>query len=201
MPNDNVKAVIEALLFVSETPLTLEQIKNVVGSFETSQIRQMLQDMSVEYEAQNRGVRITEVAGGFRMITPVALSPFLKKLYKAKRMERFSMPALETLAIIAYKQPVTRLEIESIRSVKNVDGMIKNLVEKEFIRVTGEKKAPGRPKVYGTTKQFLEYFGLKSLDELPKMEDFSKLAQEAAHNAAEKPAEASNEPKETTQTN
>jgi len=121
-----------------------------------------------------------ELAGGYQMITPPSLSPFVKKLYKDKRVERLSKPALETLAIIAYKQPVTRLEIESIRSVKNVDGMIKNLQDKEFIRVTGEKKAPGRPKVYGTTQQFLEYFGLKSLDDLPKIEDFTKLAEQKA---------------------
>ncbi|MCX5697305.1 MAG: SMC-Scp complex subunit ScpB [Candidatus Omnitrophica bacterium] len=192
MAEDNVKAVIEALLFVSEAPLTLEQIKNVLsGALETSRIRDLLQELNNAYKDQNRGLRIIEVAGGFRLITPPELSPFLKKLYKQKRVERLSRPALETLAIIAYKQPVTRLEIESLRNV-NIDGLVCTLSEKGFIRVAGVKKSPGRPKVYGTTKMFLEYFGLKSLEELPKMEDFAKLnalAELEVKDAAGEPAQ------------
>jgi segregation and condensation protein B len=171
---DNVKAVMEALLFASEAPLTLEQFKNVLSGFETDQIRDKLRELNDDYLSGSRGLRIIEVAGGFRLITPPELSPFLKKLYKQKRAERLSRPALETLAIVAYKQPVTRMEIESLRNV-NIDGMVSGLLEKGFIRVAGVKKAPGRPRVYGTTKQFLEYFGLKSLEELPKLEDFAKL--------------------------
>lgn len=178
-PLDNTMSLIEAMLFVSDAPLALDQFKRVLGSLETTQIRKMLEDLNSEYEQSNRGIRIVEVAGGFRMVTPQALSPFLKKLYKEKRVERLSKPALETLAIIAYKQPVTRLEVESLRNV-NVDHLISSLTEKEFIHIVGVKKAPGNPKVYGTTKQFLEYFGLKSLDDLPKMEDFSRMAQEQA---------------------
>jgi segregation and condensation protein B len=108
------------------------------------------------------------------MITQPDLAPFLKKLYKGRPVERLSKPALETLAIVAYKQPVTRLEIESIRDV-NVDGVVKNLLDKDLIRICGRKKAPGRPYVFGTTRQFLEYFGLKSLEELPKIENFSAM--------------------------
>jgi len=174
MTQDNVKAVIEALLFASDKPLTLEQIKNVLDNLETREIRALLEEMISEYEITNRGIRISEVAGGFQMITSSNLAPFIKKLYKQRRVERLSMPALETLAIIAYRQPVTRLEIESIRNV-NIDGIIKGLIEKDLIRVAGRKKAPGRPKVYGTSRQFLEYFGLKSLEELPKIENFPTL--------------------------
>ncbi len=163
-------------MFVSERPLMLEQLKAVLQGYDVKEIREMILALGQEYEQTNRGLRIMEVAGGFRMITPPDLASFLKKLYKERKVERLSRPALETLAIIAYKQPVTRLEIESIRSVKNVDSMIKTLEEKEFIKVVGEKKAPGRPKVYGTTRQFLEYFGLNSLENLPKVEDISKLA-------------------------
>jgi segregation and condensation protein B len=168
MSYDNIKAVIEALLFASEKPLTLEQIKNVLDSLDTPEVRRLLSEMQAEYESANRGVRIIEIAQGFRMVTAAALAPFLKKLYKQRRVERLSRPALETLAIIAYKQPVTKLEIESIRNV-NVDGVMQSLLEKDIIRVAGRKKAPGRPKVYGTTRQFLEYFGLKSLEDLPKI--------------------------------
>ncbi len=171
MTQDNTKAVIEALLFASEKPLTFEQIKDALDNIGTDEIRKNIEELRDEYEKTNRGIRIVEIAGGFQMITAPVFVSFLKKLYKKQRPEKLSLPALETLAIVAYKQPVTRREIEAIRNV-NVDGMIKGLLDKALIRVTGRKKAPGRPKVYGTTRQFLEHFGLRSLDELPKIEEF-----------------------------
>ncbi len=171
MSENNLKAVIEALLFASDKPLLIEQIRNVLDNLSADEVRNYLQELKSEYEQANRGIRIYEVAGGFRMIAASDYSPFLKKLYKSSRVERLSKQALETLAIIAYKQPVTKLEIESLRKV-NVDGMVSSLAEKNLIRVAGRKKAPGRPKVYATTRQFLEYFGLKSLEELPKIENF-----------------------------
>jgi len=174
MAQDNTKAVIEALLFASEKPLFIDQVKNVLDNLDTAAIRKIIEELAAEYETDNRGMRIMEVAGGFRMFTSVGLAPFLKKFYKQRKTERLSKPALETLAIIAYKQPLTRSEIETLRNV-NVDGVMKSLEEKTLIRITGRKDAPGRPLVYGTTRQFLEYFGLKSLDDLPKMEDFYKL--------------------------
>jgi len=171
MSENNVKIVIEALLFASEKPLMLEQIKDVLDNLPTDEIRKNIEELRGEYEKTNRGMRIVEIAGGFQMITAPLFASFLRKLYKGRRVEKLSTPALETLAIIAYKQPVTRLEIESIRNV-NVDGMIKTFLGKGLVRIAGRKKAPGRPKVYGTTRQFLEHFGLKSLDELPKIEGF-----------------------------
>jgi len=173
MSENNVKTVIEALLFASEKPLMSEQIKDVLDNLPTDEIRKNIEELRYEYEKTNRGMRIVEIAGGFQMITAPVFASFLRKLYKGRRVERLSTPALETLAIIAYKQPVTRLEIESIRNV-NVDNMIKSFVEKGLVRIAGRKKAPGRPRVYGTTRQFLEHFGLKSLDELPKIEGFLK---------------------------
>ena len=174
MPENNLKSALEALLFSSDKPLTLEQIKNALDTKETEQLHSVIQDLKSEYESANRGMRITEIANGYQMLTSSNFAPFLKKLYKERHVERLSKPALETLAIIAYKQPLTKNEIESLRNV-NVDGVVKSLLEKDLIRVSGRKKAPGRPFVFGTTRQFLEYFGLKSLEELPKMEDFSKL--------------------------
>jgi segregation and condensation protein B len=129
-----------------------------------------------EYEAQNRGIRVIEIAGGFQMITNSNFAPFLKKLFKNRYSDKLSKPALESLAIIAYKQPLTKSEIESLRNV-NVDGVMKSLIEKNLIRICGRKKVPGRPFVFGTTREFLEHFGLKSLSDLPKMEDFTVLAQ------------------------
>lgn len=174
MAQDNTRAVIEALLLTCENPLTLEQIKNILDSLDTAAIRQILEDLNSEYENANRGMRIIEVAGGFRMVTPAALAPFLKKLYKQRKAEKLSKPALETLAIIAYKQPLAKIEIQSLRNV-NVDGVIDSLLEKDLIHISGRKNSPGRPFVYGTTRQFLEHFGLKSLDDLPKVENFAQL--------------------------
>jgi segregation and condensation protein B len=170
--NQNTKNVIEALLFASEKPLLLEQIKKVLDDMDTNQIRQSLEELKSEYDTANRGIRICEVAGGFQMIANPYFVSFLKKLLRGPKANSLSKPALETLAIVAYKQPVTRLEIESLRKV-NVDSLVNNLVEKNLIRVGGHKKAPGNPKVYGTTREFLEYFGLKSLEELPKIECLS----------------------------
>lgn len=170
MPENNVKAVIEALLFSSDKPLRLEQIKEVLDSYETSEIRRLILELKSEYETSGRGIEIIEIAGGFQMATPKTLIIFLKKFFKSYRVEKLSRPALETIAIIAYKQPVTRKEIELLRGV-NTDGVVENLLDKELIRISGRRKTPGRPHVFGTTRKFLEYFGLKSLDELPKIQE------------------------------
>lgn len=206
MPESNLKSAIEALLFSSEKPLSLEQLRNALGSnLGSDEIRSLIEELKAEYESSQRGMRISEIAGGFQMVTSFVFAPFLKKLYKERRVERLSKPALETLAIIAYKQPLTKQEIESLRSV-NVDGVMKNLLEKDLIRISGRKKTPGRPYVFGTTRRFLEYFGLKSLEELPKMEDFAALAQakDAGQAQVEKAAitgEEKNEPKESAPAN
>ncbi|MDD5668957.1 MAG: SMC-Scp complex subunit ScpB [Candidatus Omnitrophica bacterium] len=189
MADTTVKSVLETLLFVSEKPLLIEQAKKVLSHMSADEIRTALEEMKTEYETTNRGLRITEVAGGFRMVTAPNLLPFLKKFFaKEPRADRLSSPALETLAIIAYKQPVTRLEIESLRKV-NIDGLMKTLLQKNLIRVAGRREAPGRPQVFATTRQFLEYFGLKDLSELPKIEDFAALVEKQ---------EMANEPVKTT---
>jgi len=176
MSENNTKSVIEALLFSSDRPLSIEKMRDALGNLDTLQVQSSIQELMAEYEQSNRGLRIIEIAGGFQMITAAVAAPFIKKLYKVRRVERLSKPALETLAIIAYKQPLTRHEIELLRNV-NVDGVMKSLLDKDLIRISGRKKAPGRPYVYGTTKQFLEYFALKSLEDLPKMEDFPSMAE------------------------
>lgn len=195
MPEDNIKHALEALLFASEKPLTIEQARACLDNLDGAAVRKVIEDLKSEYEQANRGIRIIEVAGGFQMMTAANFAPFLKKLFKERHVERLSKPALETLAIIAYKQPLTRIEIKLLRNV-NVDGVMKSLEDKNLIRITGRKKSPGRPFVYGSTKQFLEYFGLKSLDDLPKMEDFSSMAakvEEKAQEETEPIAEETNE--------
>ena len=204
MAEDNAKSVIEALLFASEKPLTLEQVKKVLDNLDSLEIRRFIDELKIEYEQSNRGMRLIEVAGGWQMITHAGFAPFLRKMFKDRQAERLSRPALESLAIIAYKQPLTRSEIEDLRNV-NVDGVMKNLTDKNLIRICGRKKIPGRPFVYGTTKEFLVHFGLKSLEDLPKMEDFTAMAEKKEAEIepikeGEKPEEI-NEPEQTAQAN
>ncbi|MFA4992819.1 MAG: SMC-Scp complex subunit ScpB [Candidatus Omnitrophota bacterium] len=177
MEENNLKSAIEALIFASDKPATIEQIKKILGISEAGSVRKNIDELKAEYETQNRGLRIVEIAGGFQMIASTVFAPFLKKLFKCRFSDKLSKPALESLAIIAYKQPLTRAEIESLRNV-NVDGVMKSLLDKNLIRICGRKKVAGRPFVYGTTRQFLEHFGLKSLDDLPKMDDFTAMAKE-----------------------
>lgn len=191
--NSSYRSAIEALLFISEKPLLLEQIKTALEGLDTPKIREVILELKNEYENGSRGLCIEEVAGGFRMVTSPDAAPVLKKFYKQRDAQRLSVQALETLAIIAYKQPVTRLDVESLRGV-NVDGVVKTLLEKNLIRIAGKKDIIGRPFVYGTTRQFLEYFGLKSLDDLPKLEEFTKIMDEPA--AAAKLLSLSNRPEE-----
>jgi segregation and condensation protein B len=176
MEENNLKSAVEALIFASEKPITVEQIKKFLGGLDTPGINKIIEELMREYETQNRGIRIIEIAGGYQMITNSNFAPFLKKLFKNRYSDKLSKPALESLAIIAYKQPLTKAEIELLRNV-NVDGVMKSLLDKNLIRVCGRKKIPGRPFVFGTTREFLEHFGLKSLVDLPKMEDFTVLVQ------------------------
>jgi segregation and condensation protein B len=170
MPENNAKSAIEALLFASDRPLTMEQIMRVLDGLDAAVINGLLTELKNEYEQSNRGVRLVEIAGGYQIVTFAGFAPFLKKLFKERCAQSLSKPSLETLAIIAYKQPVTRLEIALLRNV-NIDGVMASLMDKNLIRITGRKKVPGRPFVYGTTRFFLERFGLKSLEELPKTEE------------------------------
>ena len=191
MEENNLKSAVEALIFASERPVTMEQMRRALGNSDTAVLRKIIDELKSEYETANRGFRLTEIAGGFQMITCPVFAPFLKKLYKERSADRLSKPALESLAIIAYKQPLTKSEIESLRNV-NVDGVMKSLLEKNLIRICGRKKVPGRPFVFGTTRQFLEHFGLKSLEELPKFEDFNALAKEAETRGEIEPVDAEN---------
>ena len=193
MSENNTKSAIEALLFISERPLLIDQIKKIFSHLSTEQLRDILKELESEYEAAHRGIRLFEVAGGFQMIAAPEFAAFLRKLQKDQRSDRLSKPALETLAIIAYKQPITKREIESLRNV-TIDGVMKNLHDKDLIRIAGRKQAPGRPKVYGTTRQFLEYFGLNSLEELPKIDqgDFAKSLAQPEGEKPDEPTEATN---------
>lgn len=181
---DDIKSIIEALIFSGEKPLTISQIKEVLGNVEPDQVRALIQELEQEYRERQSGLQILEVAGGFKFCTNQKFASFIKNLYKIKHVDRLSSPSLETLAIIAYKQPVTKLDLESLRGV-NVDGVIKTLLDKDLIRISGRKNVIGRPFLYATTHEFLEYFGLKSLSDLPPIEEFAALNTPAAQNVKE----------------
>jgi segregation and condensation protein B len=168
------KSAIEALLFVSEKPVILDQLKEVFPELKPSQIHDLIKELQEEYINRAAGMMIVEIAGGFQMLSSSHAAPYIREFYKTKTKEKLSRPALESLAIIAYKQPVGRAEVEIIRGV-NSDGTIAHLLNKGLIKITGRKEVPGRPFLYGTTKEFLEYFGLKSLEDMPKMEEFAQL--------------------------
>ncbi len=170
----HLKGIIEAILFVSEKPVTINQIKEVIEGVDVAAIRQYIENLQAEYLERKSGMSVIEIAGGYQMATNAEYAMYLRKFYHTRHKERLSKPALETLAIVAYKQPVSRQDIEVIRGV-NCDGVVNHLVNKALIKISGRKDVPGRPFIYGTTKEFLEYFGLRSLSDLPKLEDFASL--------------------------
>lgn len=169
--DERLRAV-AALIFSSEAPLSLDRLCQF---FECgrAEMRPLLEQLEQRYPVSEGGFYLTEVAGGYQFRTDPDLSPWLSKLNR-ERPFRFSAAALETLAMVAYRQPVTRGEIEYLRGVDS-GGVVKTLLEKGFLRILGKKDVPGRPLMYGTSKYFLEFFGLKDLGELPTLKEFTAL--------------------------
>lgn len=165
-----LKTIIEALIFCSSAPLNPERIKEItkVGARE---ITQCIEELNQDYEKTERSFRIRRIAGGYQFYALSEFSTYLKELVKTKPIV-LSAAALETLAMIAYRQPITRLEIENMRGVDST-GVIKNLLEKNFVKIVGKKDVVGRPLLYGTTPFFLKHFGLNSVSELPKIEELN----------------------------
>ncbi|MFH1847786.1 MAG: SMC-Scp complex subunit ScpB, partial [Candidatus Omnitrophota bacterium] len=174
MTNEEAKKIIEALLFSSSKPITAKDILYVIEEGNAGTVKQIVEELQREYEQSNRSFSITEIAGGYRMVTDAYYAPWIKKLLKEEdKPQKLSTPAMETLAIIAYRQPLTKSEIETIRGV-NVDGVVQTLEERKLIKTSGRKEAPGRPFVYVTTNDFLMHFGLKSLEDLPRLKIFEE---------------------------
>jgi segregation and condensation protein B len=180
MTPEKLQSIIEAALMIAGHPLTITALQNIFPEEErpsSSDIKAVLTSLREQY--QDRGFELHEVASGYRLQAKSELSPWLSKLWE-ERAPRYSRAFMETLAIIAYKQPVTRAEIEEIRGVTVSGNIIKTLQEREWIRTIGQLEVPGRPSIYGTTKEFLDYFNLKSLKELPTLAEFKNLeAQDA----------------------
>src|SRR3990170_5669210 len=186
MEDREIKGIIEALLFISGEPLSpdrikavlaLSEAKNVLEEIDRGKIKSLLWELQQEYDMRLSGLRIVEVAGGFQIVTPPELSQWIKKLKKIKQSARLTKPSLETLAIIAYKQPLVKAEIEDIRGVDS-SGVIKGLLDKHMIKIVGRKDVAGRPILYATTREFLQYFGLRDISDLPTLKEFTELMPE-----------------------
>lgn len=171
-----LKAILEAVLFVSPEPVPLARLLSIVGTVPKAEVVQALDLLSHDLDQAGRGIQLVQVAGGYRLATKQEYGPWLKRMDKAKTAQKLSRSALESLAIIAYKQPLVRSEIEEIRGVET-SGVLRTLCERKLIRIVGRKDVPGRPIMYGTTKFFLEHFGLQDLTQLPPLREFKELGE------------------------
>jgi segregation and condensation protein B len=176
MEEHELTAVIEALLFVSGEPMSSEKLGEVLEEVDPDRVREALEQLQRSYDVPGRGLQIVEVAGGYEIATRSDCAPWIKALEKIKTATRLSRSGLESLAIIAYKQPVTRGEIEAIRGVDSA-GVLKTLMERRIVKIVGRREGLGRPMLYATTREFLQYFGLKDLSELPALKEFREVAE------------------------
>jgi len=194
--------VLEALLFASDKPISAaECVKHLKGAVEAApedaevaalaktkqdEVAEVMRALGAEYEEQQRGFRVVESGAGWKVVTSPEAAPWVRQLFPENRPARLSPSALETLAIVAYRQPITRADIEAVRGV-NVDGVMQTLLERGVIRITGRADVPGRPLLYGTTEFFLEHFGLRSLEELPNCAELRRVELPVADQGEEQP--------------
>jgi segregation and condensation protein B len=177
--------VIEALLFSAQKPLSIREIATAIKGAEDepspndfarvreSEIAAALEQLKIEYVEQQRAFQLIEKAEGWQLATDPQYAQWVRQLFPAPKPARLSAPALETLAIIAYRQPITRADVEAVRGV-NIDGVLQTLVERGLVKIAGRAEIPGRPLLYETTQFFLDHFGLRNLDELPNVEELRK---------------------------
>jgi segregation and condensation protein B len=188
-----LKGILEALLFVTTDPIPVTRFLGLLGAVTKQEVEQALTSLGHDYEQEGRGLQLTEVGGGYRIMTKAEFAPWLKRLEKVKAPAKLSRSALESLAIIAYKQPIVRAEVEQIRGVET-SGVIRTLLERKLVRIVGRKDEPGRPIMYGTTKFFLEHFGLRDLSQLPPLREFRELGEsEQAMLPIDEPVEVENQ--------
>src|SRR5208283_637244 len=185
--NQQLKSAIESLLFIAGNPVSLDRLKVIFEETSGGQIMEQMNVLMQDYETRESGIMLVEVAGGYQLATRPENAIWIRKFRSVKVTSKLSRPALETLAIVAYKQPITRAEVEAIRGV-NIGGIVRNLMERRLVKIVGKKDVPGKPMLYGTTQEFLQYFGLKDLSSLPTLKEFQEL--EAAEEVMEEiPAE------------
>lgn len=170
------KQVVEALIFAASKPLTPNEIRKVTKALSISQIEKIAEELKADYQASGRCFELLEIAGGYEISTKKEFAPWILKIELQRKARQATQSALETLAILAYKQPLTRAEIEALRGV-DTSGVLSTLMEKNFIRIVGKKEVPGRPFMYGTTEKFLEHFGLKALQDLPSIDEIRQIVE------------------------
>ncbi|MEK6599928.1 MAG: SMC-Scp complex subunit ScpB [Deltaproteobacteria bacterium] len=176
MDKDSLKPLIETIIFAADHPISFEKLMNVLEGEKRDEARLALNELINEYAASSRGIIIEEVAGGYQIRTRPEFAPWLRRLFKIG-FQKLSKASMETLAMIAYKQPITRMEIEELRGVDS-GGVLKTLMDRNLIKIIGRKELPGRPVVYGTTKEFLEVFDLKDLACLPTLKEIITAQEE-----------------------
>ena len=186
------RGILEALLFVAEEPLPLGRLQEILADEDPATTEASIRELALSLEEACHGLMVQEVAGGFRLATRPEANAWIQRLQQVKPT-RLSRAALETLAIVAYKQPITKPEVEAVRGVA-VDGVIRTLLERDLIRMLGRKAEAGRPIVYGTSQGFLEHFGLKELGDLPSLREIDELINASGAQAASPSAEASEGP-------
>ncbi|MBN1902706.1 SMC-Scp complex subunit ScpB [Candidatus Sumerlaeota bacterium] len=194
MREEELKPIIESLLFSTAEPLSANRISKMLDDIPTKNVRSIIAELSGEYGEPCHGIQIVEIAGGYQVATKPEFSSYILKLERRKKKSPLSTPALETLAIIAYKQPITRAEIESIRGVDS-SGVIRNLTEMDLIKIVGKKEVVGRPPLYGTSEEFLRAFGLNRLSDLPSLKELrEKFSQVQEETPPEKQAQSQTQP-------
>ena len=176
LDEQELKGIIESLLYISKEPLTVDKVTTVLAGPPKVVVNNAIRALQHDYAQEGRGLHIVEVAGGFSMTTRPDCAPWITRFQKVKASAKVSRSAMETLAIIAYKQPIVRADIEHIRGVET-SGVLRTLLEQKLIRMVGRKDVPGRPIMYGTSKIFLQRFGLRDLRDLPPLRDFKDLGQ------------------------
>jgi segregation and condensation protein B len=171
------KQIVEVLIFASDFPIPEPKLLTLVEELDQATLKQILGDLSEEYLKQHRSFMLSKVAGGYQMVTRPEFAPWIKKLFQGKSKTRLSQASLETLAIIAFKQPVSRPQIEAIRGAQ-ADGVIKTLLERNLITMAGRSEGVGRPLLYKTTEEFLRHFGINAINDLPKPKEITELVSE-----------------------
>src|SRR5262252_3919342 len=169
----DLKAIVEALIFASPEPVTVKTLVKLLGSEPKEDVIAAIEEVRKDYERPG-GLQLVEVAGGYQIVTRPELHEWVRRLFHERTTQKLSVASLETLAVIAYKQPVTAPEIAEIRGV-NTAGVVGTLMERKLVKIVGRKQVVGRPFLYGTTREFLTRFGLNDLSDLPKVEDMSEL--------------------------
>lgn len=170
---DELKSIIESLIFASPDPVSLKVIVKTIDSEPPEHVAEALASVCQEWKDRSGGLQLVEVAGGYQIVTKPELHEWVRRLFHEHSKQRLSIPALETLAVVAYRQPVTGPEITEIRGV-NTSGVLGTLVERRLVKVIGRRAVIGRPFLYATTREFLDRFGLKDLEDLPKVEDMAE---------------------------